>query len=92
MINFLRCFPSLRKLYYDHTGPTVGYANVLPQKLGAAIAHLQDSLEELTLLDIGFEEIRGDELFYRLGLWQHSGSCDALEQKPGSCSTPRKLN
>jgi hypothetical protein len=61
MVNLLRCFPSLQKLYYDHGGATVGMADFLPQKLGAGIAHLHDSLEELTLLGIEQDDMFGND-------------------------------
>lgn len=56
------CFPSLKQLYYDHGGATVGMADFLPQYLGRGIAHLRDSLEELTLFGTEYGEIFGDEL------------------------------
>jgi hypothetical protein len=61
MVDLLRCFPSLQKLYYGHGGATVGMADFLPQKLGAGIAHLHDSLEELTLFGIEQDDMFGDD-------------------------------
>jgi len=45
--NILRCFPSLKKFYYNHGGAVVGDHDFLPQKIGEAIAQLKPCLEEL---------------------------------------------
>jgi hypothetical protein len=53
LINILRCFPDLKKLFYENGGSIVGCEDFLPQYLGRAIEHLKGCLEELTVLDQG---------------------------------------
>jgi hypothetical protein len=53
LLSILRCFSSLKKLFYENGGPTVGYEDFLAQYLGQGIAHLKGSLEQLTVLDQG---------------------------------------
>ncbi|KAE9382182.1 hypothetical protein N431DRAFT_394015 [Stipitochalara longipes BDJ] len=49
LIKILRCFPRLKKLYYENGGPMI--EDFLPQYLGRGIAHLHGCLEELTVID-----------------------------------------
>ncbi|KAE9379556.1 hypothetical protein N431DRAFT_159357 [Stipitochalara longipes BDJ] len=65
--NLLTCFVALQRLYYDHGSATVGMADFLPQRIGEGIAHLHDSLEELTLFGTEYDEISGEEARGSLG-------------------------
>jgi hypothetical protein len=53
LINIIRCFPDLKKLFYENGGAIVGCEDFLPHYLGRAIEHLKGCLEELTVLDQG---------------------------------------
>lgn len=51
LVDLLRCFPSLKKLYYWSSGGTVGDEVFLPREFSRGIEHLKGCLEELTVLD-----------------------------------------
>jgi hypothetical protein len=51
LINMLRYFSSLQKLYCRNSGGIVGYEAFPPRQFGRGIEHLKGCLEELTVLD-----------------------------------------
>jgi hypothetical protein len=67
LINFLRCFPCLKKLSYDHGGSIVGDSDFLPQKVGEAITHLKPCLEELLITNNTQEDVYVEEEMEAMG-------------------------
>ena len=67
LIEILRCFPFLKKFYYDHGGSIVGNSDFLPQKVGQAIAHLRPCLEELVVTNDEQDEAYGEEEMRGIG-------------------------
>jgi hypothetical protein len=56
MIRFLRCFPRLRVLAYEHSGETIKRSEFNAAKFGIAIAHLKPYLEELSLRNDDYDQ------------------------------------
>lgn len=50
MTPFLRCFPILERLSYEHGGALIGEADFEPPKMMKAIEHLKPCLEELIVI------------------------------------------
>lgn len=48
LTDFLRCFPNLKELSYEHAGGIIGCNEFLPQNLGSGIHHLKPCLEMLS--------------------------------------------
>ena len=57
----LPCFDSLNKFYYRHGCANGEPVNFLPHRIGEALAHLHDSLEELALLSHEWDTFFEDE-------------------------------
>jgi hypothetical protein len=66
LINILQCFPSLKNLYYEDVGVSVGYEFFSPQDLGRAISHLHKTLEGLIVLGSG-NNVFGEEEERKIG-------------------------
>jgi hypothetical protein len=66
MTKFLRCFPFLGRLYYEHGGASVGDSQFEPPRMMAALEHLKPCLEELTIFGNGSDGY-GDLSYFPLG-------------------------
>lgn len=50
MTSFLRCFPALERLHYEHGGSSVSFRDFEPPRMMAALEQLKPHLREITFL------------------------------------------